>query len=66
MSWGRRAWRELCHLAVGLGTASVGIVLAVATVAAAGLSLVGVGLPLLDRVIPGTRALLDRQRRRVP
>ncbi|MDO3701278.1 sensor histidine kinase [Micromonospora sp. C28SCA-DRY-2] len=66
MSWARRAVRELGQLAVGLGMAVAGVALAMATLTAAALGLIGVGLPLLDRALGGTRALLDRQRRRVP
>ncbi|MER5338040.1 sensor domain-containing protein [Micromonospora sp. NPDC002717] len=66
MSGVRRAWRDLHQLAVGAGLAGAGIGLALATLLTAGLSLLGVGLPLLDRTLAGTRTLLDRQRRRVP
>ncbi|MEU4640138.1 sensor domain-containing protein [Micromonospora sp. NPDC023814] len=66
MSRVRRAWRELHQLAVAAGLAGAGIGFALATLLTAGLSLLGVGLPLLDRTLAGTRTLLDRQRRRVP
>ncbi|MFI7647322.1 sensor histidine kinase [Micromonospora sp. NPDC049460] len=66
MSGVRRAWREIHQLAVAAGLAGAGIGFALATLLTAGLSLLGVGLPLLDRTLAGTRTLLDRQRRRVP
>ncbi|MFG1776255.1 sensor histidine kinase [Micromonospora sp. NPDC049048] len=66
MSGVRRAGRELNQLAVAAGLACAGIGYALATLLTAGLSLLGVGLPLLDRTLAGTRALLDRQRRRLP
>lgn len=61
MSGVRRAWRELERLAVAAGLACLGIVCFLATLLTAGLSLIGVGLPLLDRTLAGTRELLDRQ-----
>ncbi|MFF4876631.1 sensor histidine kinase [Micromonospora sp. NPDC000668] len=66
MSGVRRAWGELNQLAVTAGLACAGIGFALATLLTAGLSLLGVGLPLLDRTLTGTRALLERQRHRVP
>ncbi|MEV4488955.1 sensor domain-containing protein [Micromonospora coxensis] len=66
MSGVRRAWRELERLAVAAGLACLGMVCFLATLLAAGLGLLGVGLPLLDRTLAGTRELLDRQRHRLP
>ncbi|WBB65059.1 sensor domain-containing protein [Micromonospora sp. WMMD812] len=61
-----QAARDLGHLAAGVPVASTGLLLAVATLAAAALSVVGIGLPLLDRALARSREVLDRQRRRVP
>ncbi|SCL55451.1 Signal transduction histidine kinase [Micromonospora citrea] len=66
MSGVRRAWRELGRLAVAAGLACLGLGCFLATLLTAGLSLLGVGLPLLDRTLAGTRELLDRQRHRLP
>ncbi|WP_229399836.1 hypothetical protein [Micromonospora okii] len=66
MSRVRRAWRELSQSAVAAGLAWMGLVSFLANLVTAGLSLLGVGLPLLDRTLSGTRMLLDHQRSRVP
>lgn len=64
-TWARRWWRDARYLLVGAGLGAAGYGLLVLTVLTAGLSLLGVGLPLLIRTVGATRGLADRQRRRV-
>ncbi|MGK5738282.1 sensor domain-containing protein [Micromonospora sp. URMC 103] len=65
VSVARQAILDLRHLVGGLPLALAGTLLAVATLTAAALCVVGIGLPLLDRAVTRTRAVLDRQRARV-
>ena len=53
-------------VAPGLRIAVSALTLAVAVVGAAAVSTVGLGLPLLDRLLRRTRVLADRQRGRLP
>ncbi|WP_405103323.1 hypothetical protein [Micromonospora sp. NBC_01412] len=48
MSGVRQIWRQVTRLAVAAGLACLGIVYFLATLLTAGLSLLGVGLPLRD------------------
>ncbi|MFC0507954.1 sensor domain-containing protein [Micromonospora costi] len=65
MSIARQAVRDVRHLLTGVPVALAAALLAVATLASAAVTVVGVGLPLLDRAVTRSRAVLDRQRRRV-
>ncbi|MER7888361.1 sensor domain-containing protein [Micromonospora sp. NPDC094482] len=60
-----QALRDLGHLLAGGPVALAGGLLALGTLAGAALSPAGIGLPLLDRAVTRSRAVLDRQRRRV-
>ncbi|MEV1329047.1 sensor domain-containing protein [Micromonospora costi] len=62
----RQAVRDLRHLLTGVPVALAAALLAVAILASAAVSVVGVGLPLLHRAVTRSRTVLDRQRRRVP
>ncbi|TWJ24088.1 sensor domain-containing protein [Micromonospora endolithica] len=65
VSVARQAVRDLRHLVTGTPAVALALLLALAGALGAALSVVGVGLPLLDRALAGIRVVLDRHRRRV-
>ncbi|MEU8296609.1 sensor domain-containing protein [Micromonospora sp. NPDC048909] len=60
-----QAVRDLGHLLAGGPVALAGGLLALGALVGAALSPAGIGLPLLDGAVTRSRALMDRQRRRV-